>query len=244
MITLNTAMADQLDKFYQKLSGNMKEGASFDKTLIALLRDLITESKNILFEGDGYSDDWIKEAEKRNLTNVRSVPLALKEFTKKHNADLFSKHKVFSDKELEARYEIWLDTFIKQMQIESRVLGDLAINHVVPTAINYQNILIDNVKGLKEILDGKDYREMSQPHIDSIKKISAHVKNIRQMVSNMVDARKKANDAQDIAESALLYDKEVQVWFDQIRYHIDKLELICDDNIWPLPKYRELLFMR
>ncbi|WP_462279958.1 glutamine synthetase III family protein [Salinivirga cyanobacteriivorans] len=244
MITLNTAMADQLDKFYQKLSGNMKEGASFDKTLIALLRDLITESKNILFEGDGYSDDWIKEAEKRNLTNVRSVPLALKEFTKKHNADLFSKHKVFSDKELEARYEIWLDTFIKQMQIESRVLGDLAINHVVPTAINYQNILIDNVKGLKEILDGKDYREMSQPHIDSIKKISGHVKNIREMVSNMVDARKKANDAQDIAESALLYDKEVQVWFDQIRYHIDKLELICDDNIWPLPKYRELLFMR
>ncbi len=244
MIALNTATADQLEKFYTKLSEAMNSGQSFDKTLISLLRDEIIESKNILFEGDGYSDDWVAEAEKRGLTNVRSVPGALKEFTDQKNIDLFKRHNVFSAKELEARYEIRLDTFIKQMQIESRVLGDLAINHVVPTAISYQNILIRNVEGLKQILEGKDYKELSQPHIDSIKKISGHVKNIREMVSKMVDERKKANEAENIAKSAAIYDTEVQVYFEEIRYHIDKLELICDDNLWPLPKYRELLFMR
>ncbi|PLX23875.1 MAG: glutamine synthetase type III [Salinivirgaceae bacterium] len=244
MIVLNTAMADQLEKFYKKLSDKMKGGKSFDKVLISLLRDEILTSKTVLFEGDGYSDNWVKEAEGRGLTNVRSVSEALKSFVKKDSEKLFSKHNVFTKKELEARYEISLDMFIKQMQIESRVLGDLAINHVVPTAIQYQNILIDNVKGLKEILDGKDYREMSQPHIDSIKKISGHVKSIREMVSKMVDARKKANEAETIVKSADIYDKKVQIWFDEIRYHIDKLELICDDNMWPLPKYRELLFIR
>jgi glutamine synthetase len=244
MIVLNTAMADQLEKFYKKLSDKLKGGKSFDKTLISVLRDEILASKTVLFEGDGYSDDWVKDAESRGLSNVRSVSDALRSFVTKESEELFSKHNVFSPKELEARYEISLDMFIKQMQIESRVLGDLAINHVVPTAIQYQNILIDNVKGLKEILEGKDYREMSQPHIDSIKKISGHVKNIREMVSKMVDARKAANEAKDIVESAGLYDKKVQIWFDEIRYHIDKLELICDDNMWPLPKYRELLFIR
>jgi glutamine synthetase len=244
MIVLNTAMADQLEKFYKKLSDKLKGGKSFDKTLISVLRDEILASKTVLFEGDGYSDDWVKDAESRGLSNVRSVSDALRSFVTKESEELFSKHNVFSPKELEARYEISLDMFIKQMQIESRVLGDLAINHVVPTAIQYQNILIDNVKGLKEILEGKDYREMSQPHVDSIKKISGHVKNIREMVSKMVDARKAANEAKDIVESAGLYDKKVQIWFDEIRYHIDKLELICDDNMWPLPKYRELLFIR
>jgi glutamine synthetase len=244
MIVLNTAMADQLEKFYKKLSDKMKDGKPFDKTLISLLRDEILKSKTILFEGDGYSENWIKEAESRGLSNIRSVSEALKSFVKKDSEKLFSKHNVFTKKELEARYEISLDMFIKQMQIESRVLGDLAINHVVPTAIQYQNILIDNVKGLQEILEGKEYREMSQPHIDSIRKISGHVKSIREMVSKMVDARKKANDAEDIVKSADIYDKKVQIWFDEIRYHIDKLELICDDNMWPLPKYRELLFIR
>ena len=186
----------------------------------------------------------MKEAEKRGLTNIRSVPEALRQFIDDKNISLFDEHNVFTAKELEARYEIRLDTFIKQMQIESRVLGDLAINHVVPTAIVYQNTLIDNVKGLKEILEGKDYKEMAQPHIDSIRKISGHVKHIREMVTQMVDTRKEANEAIDIAQSAHLYDTKVQIWFDQIRYHIDKLELIIDDNIWPLPKYRELLFIR
>ncbi len=244
MIALNTATADQLEKFYVKLSDALKAGKSFDKTLISLLREEILESKKVLFEGDGYSQEWLTEAEKRGLTNVRSVPAALKEFTAKKNIDLFKRHSVFSDKELEARYEIKLDTFIKQMQIESRVLGDLAINHIVPTAISYQNILIKNVEGLKVILEGKEYKELSQPHIDSIKKISGHVKNIRELVSKMVDARKSANEAPDIAQSAALYDSGVQIFFEQIRYHIDKLELICDDNLWPLPKYRELLFIR
>lgn len=244
MIALNTAMAGQLTDFYNKLAANLKEGNSFDKTLIEALRNEILTARTILFEGDGYSENWIAEAEKRGLTNIRSVPDALKELTSDKTIRLFQQNNVFTPRELVARYEIKLDTFIKQLQIESRVLGDLAINHVVPTAIQYQNILIENVKGLKEILDEKDYKELSQPHIDSIKKISGHVKSIREMVSRMVDARKEANETTDIVDMAHVYDKEIQVWFDEIRYHIDKLELICDDNMWPLPKYRELLFIR
>ncbi|MFO7864984.1 MAG: glutamine synthetase III [Salinivirgaceae bacterium] len=244
MIALNTAMAEQLNKFYTNLSAQLKTKEHFTKTLLEALRNEINVAKPILFEGDGYSQNWLIEAENRGLTNIRSVPEALEALISTESAQLFSKHNVLSEKELEARYEIMLDTFIKQIQIESRVLGDLAINHIVPTAIKYQNVLIKNVEGLKGILDMKDYKELSQPHIDSIKKISGHVKSIREMVSRMVDSRKDANEASDIAASARVYDKEVQVWFDEIRHHIDKLELICDDNIWPLPKYRELLFMR
>ncbi|MDA3868261.1 MAG: glutamine synthetase III [Salinivirgaceae bacterium] len=166
MIALNTAMADQLNKFYMNLSAQLKNGESFTKTLLEALRNEINVAKSILFEGDGYSQNWLIEAENRGLTNIRSVPEALEALISTESTQLFSKYNVLSEKELEARYEIMLDTFIKQIQIESRVLGDLAINHIVPTAIKYQNVLIKNVEGLKGILDMKDYKELSQPHID------------------------------------------------------------------------------
>ena len=244
MIALNTAVCDQIEQFYNKITKKIDSGQKFEKALIHLLKEEISYSKQIRFEGDGYSNNWIDEAQSRGLSNINSVPEALKEFVKKPILELFERHQVLTSREMKARYEIKLDTFVKQIQIESRVLGDLAINHVVPTAINYQNILIKNVKGLKDILNEEEYLELAKPHIESIKKISGHLKNIREYVSKMVAARKVINDKHDIEFQAEHYNNEVQIWFEKIRYHIDKLELICDDAIWPIPKYRELLFIR
>jgi glutamine synthetase len=194
-----------------------------------------------LFEGDGYSEAWAKEAEKRGLPNVKTTPLALDAFVKEGAKKLFEKFDIYSKKELEARHEIQLESYIKKIQIEARVIGDLASTYILPPAIKYQNVLIENIKGLKELgMDESAYSSQMQ----IAQKISEHVSVIGTKVKEMIEARKVANGIEDTREKAIKYCDDVKKHFDEIRYHVDKLELLVDDELWELPKYRELLFLR
>jgi len=242
MIALNTAMADQLEKFYKEVQVKIKSGIKRDEAIFQVLKQYIIESKKIVFEGNGYSDDWVVEAKERGLTNIGDVPSALKAFISKTNIDMFSKHKVLNPIEMEARYEIRMETYKKKIQIESRVLGDLAINHIIPTAIRYQNVLIENVKGMRDLLNTGEFNRQAGLQLETLKKISSHISNINEKVKLMIDERKKANLIKDIVEQAYAYSEEVKPYLEDIRTHIDKLELIVDDELWPLPKYREMLF--
>ncbi len=244
MIVLNTAMANQLKEFKNDVDAIIAKNVKKDEAIFRILRKYIIESKAIRFEGNGYGEEWLAEAEKRGLSNIANVPDALKAFISKKSIQLFSDNNILSKRELEARHEIRLENYKKSIQIESRVLGDLAVNHIIPTAIKYQNTLIENVKGLKELFGAEDYDEMATPHLLSIKKISRHISNIRQLVVEMVDFRKAANKKLSCSDIAEAYSKEVRPQLDKIRYHIDKLELIVADEMWTLPKYRELLFTR
>ncbi|MFM9987383.1 glutamine synthetase III [Flavobacterium sp.] len=244
MTTLNTIVAKQLKDFKKEVdtlieSKDMKK----DDAIFNVLREYIKKSKKILFEGDGYSDAWEQEAKKRGLSNFKTTPLALKAKVSKQALDLFSEMNVMNHVEVEARYEIELEEYTKKIQIEGRVLGDIARNHVIPTAIKYQNTLIENVKGLKDIF-GDDFKKIGKEQIVLIKEISEHIEGINTKVEAMTDARKKANvitDAQKMAES---YCDAVKPYFDDIREHCDKLELLVDNESWTLTKYRELLFTK
>jgi glutamine synthetase len=244
MTTLNSIVAKQLKDFKKEVDALIeKNDLKKDEAIFNVLREYIKETKNILFEGDGYSDAWEKEAKKRGLSNHKTTPLALKAKVSKKALDLFKDLNVMNHVEVEARYEIELEEYTKKIQIEGRVLGDIARNHVIPTAIRYQNTLIENVRGLKEIF-GKDFEKIAKEQISLIKEISAHIEGINSNVEAMTEARKKANaltDAQKMAES---YCDKVKPYFDVIRGHCDKLELLVDDEIWTLTKYRELLFTR
>lgn len=244
MTTLNSIVAKQLIDFKKEVDTLIeKKDLKKDEAIFNVLREYIKETKNILFEGDGYSDAWEKEARKRGLSNHKTTPLALKAKVSKKALDLFKDLNVMNHVEVEARYEIELEEYTKKIQIEGRVLGDIARNHVIPTAIRYQNTLIENVRGLKEIF-GKDFEKIAKEQISLIKEISSHIEGINSNVEDMTEARKKANaltDAQKMAES---YCDKVKPYFDVIRGHCDKLELLVDDEIWTLTKYRELLFTR
>ena len=205
-----------------------------------MLREYIKDSKAIRFEGDGYGDSWEKEAKKRGLSNNKTTPEALKVKITKKVIDLFEEMDVMNKVELEARYEIDLELYTKRVQIESRVLGDVARNHIVPTAIIYQNTLLENTKNLKEIF-GTEFKNIAKEQIELIMVISNHITEINSLVNKMVEERKKANKYNGI-KSAEYYCRKVKPFFDQIRYHCDKLETMVDDNLWPLTKYRELLF--
>jgi glutamine synthetase len=207
------------------------------------LREYIKVSKKILFEGDGYSEAWEIEAGKRGLSNFKTTPEALKARASKQALDLFSEMGIMNHIEVEARYEIELEEYTKKIQIEGRVLGDLSQNHVIPTAIRYQNTLIENVKGLKEIF-GADFEKIAKEQIILIKEISGHIEGINSKVHEMTEARKKANAIADAHEMALAYCDKVKPFFEEIRSHCDKLELLVDDEIWTLTKYRELLFTK
>lgn len=244
MIVLNTAVANQLQLFKQEVEALMHKKVKKDEAILQVLRAYITSSKSIRFEGNGYSEEWLKEAASRGFTNVSSAPEALTAFTDEKTIQLFEKNKILTARELHARHEIRLENYVKSIQIESRVLGDLAINHIIPTALKYQNVLITNVKGLKDLFGVEDYDELATPHLQSIKKISNHISFIRKLVVDMVSRRKELNAVEILHDRALAYNKEVKVFMDEIRFHIDKLELIVDDEEWPLPKYRELLFSR
>jgi glutamine synthetase len=197
----------------------------------------------ILFEGDGYSEEWEIEAVKRGLSNSKTTPVALKAKIDPKLIKLFGDLKIMNHVEIEARYEIELEEYTKKIQIEGRVLGDLARNHVIPTAIRYQNTLIENVKGMKEIF-GKDFENIAKEQITLIKKISKHIEGINTNVEEMTQARKAANLLTDAQEMAEVYCDKVKPYFEDIRNHCDKLELMVDDEIWPITKYRELLFTR
>jgi glutamine synthetase len=239
MTALNTIVADQLDKFYDAVSKEIEKGEEKRLAIVNVLRKYIKESKDVRFEGDGYSDEWVKEAEKRKLGNVKNMVRALDAYTSKKSAELFEKHGVMSHKENEARVEIKLESYIKRVQIEARVIGDLAMNHIVPTAINYQTKLIENANGLKGL--GVDNKTVVQ----TIKEISGHIDTIKNNVRAMIEERKRINKVTDTHKRAIGYCDDIkEKYFDVIRDAVDKLELLVDNEDWPLVKYRELLFLR
>ncbi|UBM61929.1 glutamine synthetase III [Candidatus Sulfidibacterium hydrothermale] len=244
MFVLNTIVAEQMTKFKAEVDALMEKGMLKDAAIFNVVKSYIQASKAIRFEGNSYSSEWVEEAAKRGLSNNRNTPDALPEFISEKSVALFEKHNVLSRKELLARNEIKLEKYIKKIQIEARVLGDLAVNHILPTAIQYQNRLIENAKGLKEILDAKSFQQLSKNEVSTIKEISDHVAGIKEGVSEMVEARKKANAIENTLEKAVAYRDTVLSRFEDIRRHVDKLELLVDDNLWPLPKYRELLFIK
>jgi len=243
MIALNMIVADQLNKFLKDLKAVTGKKVKLDDAILTLLKKYIKESKNIRFEGNNYGQEWLKEAAKRGLSNHKTTPDALKALVQKKFVDLYERTQVLTPREVHARFEIGLEDYTKKIQIESRVIGDLVSNHVIPVAIRYQNILVDNVKGLKQVLDLKTYGKISQNQMEQITEISEHIDKIMTYVNEMTEARKVANKIQDPEEKAESYCHRVLPYFDKIRYHSDKLELMVDDEVWPLPKYRELLFI-
>jgi|TARA_B110000261_G_scaffold57207_1_gene67445 glutamine synthetase len=239
MTVLNVIVADQLLDFHGKLVKKIDAGDEKRLAAIEILRDYIKLSKKIRFEGDGYSLDWEKEAKKRGLSNVRDTPRALDFLITEKSKSLFKRHGVLNEIEIQARYEIMLENYIMKVQIEARVIGDLALNHIIPTAIIYQNKLIQNANGLKGLeINAEDI-------IETIQDLSKHINRIKKLTSEMVEERKKVNKMEDSRTRAIAYCDQVKAkYFDQIRYSVDKLELLVDDEDWPLVKYRELLFLR
>ena len=239
MMVLNTIMAEQLSDFYKKVNKLIDDGREKRLAIIDVLRDYIKESKAIRFEGDGYSDEWVTEAKKRKLSNEATTPRALDFSVTNKAVRLYERHKVMSKVELEARYDIQLENYIMKVQIESRMMGDIASNMIIPTATKYQSKLIENAKGLMELeLDASEIKK-------TIEEVSTHINNVRRLSHEMTEERKRINQIDDIREKAIEYCDNVKTkYFQPLRYAVDKLELLVDDEDWPLPKYRELLFLR
>jgi len=244
MIVLNSIMAKQLDEFKISVDKLIEDGVKKDEAIFQVLKGLIINSKPIRFNGDGYSDDWVQEAAKRGLTNINSVPDSLAAYLSKESKELFSNLGILNESELEGRTEVEYEKFIMKIQIEARVLGDIAINHIVPTAVEYQTMLLENVKYLKDVFSAEEFKQLASGRLALIKEIGGHISAIKTKSKEMVEARKKANIVEEIMDKAEVYDKTVRPYLDDIRSHIDKLELIVDNEKWPLPKYRELLFVR
>ncbi len=244
IIVLNTAVADQLTIFNREVKALMKKKVKKDEAIFQVLRKYIMESKSIRFDGNNYSEAWMKEASTRKLADNKDVPASMDDYLSEKSVALFNRQGVLDMRELEGRTEVRLETYIKKIQIEARVLGDLAINHILPTAIKYQSELIENVRGLKEVFENGEYRELAAERLARIKEISDHISAIMKDVNAMVEERKKANRVEDTRKRAGLYSQKVRPYLEIIRDHIDRLELIVDNEVWPLPKYRELLFVR
>ena len=243
MMALNTMVANQLKDFKANVDARIVKGVKKDEAILKELQKLITESKKIRFEGNGYGEEWLKEANKRGLSNLTSSLEAIEVYKQKRVIKLFDDMDVLTPRELNSRYEIELEKLVMKLQIEGRVLGDLIKNHVIPTAYNYQNKLIENVQGLKSIF-GEEGDKISRSQMELIKKIAIHVDTLDGLVEKMTDGRRKANKLKDPKDKAEAYTKNVKVYFDDIRYHANKLETLIDDEIWPLPKLREMLFTR
>ncbi|MEN9339962.1 MAG: hypothetical protein RIQ62_1274 [Bacteroidota bacterium] len=241
MTILNTIMADTLIGFKKEVDALIEAGEKKEIAVMHIIRKYIAESKAICFEGDNYSEAWAQEAEKRGLNNFKDTPRALDVFATERTKKLFEDHKIFTHIELEARHEIMLEEYVKKVQIEARLVGYLASNSILPPSVQYQNTLIENVKGLKDLgLTVESYRSQ----LNIIENISKHIQGVSENVEKMIEARKKANDIEDMHERAFAYCDTVKPYFDTIRYHADKLELVVDDKLWSLPKYREMLFLR
>jgi len=244
MIALNAAVAEQLIDFKTKVDGRIANGEELTHALLAEIKKLIVQSKAIHFDGNGYSDEWKEEAARRGLDCETSTPKIFDAYLSTASVEMFRKTGVFSEIELEARNEVKWEMYTKKIQIEARVLGDLAINHVIPVATRYQSILLDNVFKIKSLFEGEKCDKISSQDLATIEKISDHITVIREEVAKMVSGRKVANKIESEREKAIAYHDNVVPCMDVIRYHIDKLELMVDDEMWPLPKYRELLFIR
>ncbi len=242
MTVLNTIMADTLKQFKADVDGLVEKGDKKEIAIMQVIQKYIVESKAVLFEGDGYSEQWHQEAERRGLPNLKTTPVALDAMVTKKAKDLFERNHVYTHTELEARHEIELEKYIKKVQIEARIMGDLAINHILPAAISYQNKLSTNISGLKSAgLAADAYASQT----DLLQQVSKHIQVIYTQVNAMVEARKVANNIEDTRKKAIAYEADVKsAFFDEIRYHVDKLEHLVDDDKWTLPKYREMLFLR
>jgi len=243
MAALNTMVAKQLNEFADKIKAEVDKGVKKDEAILKELQKLIKASKKIRFEGNGYSDEWVKEAEKRGLSNLKDTPRALVALRDKKVKKLYAELNVLSERELDARVEIELEKYRMQIQIESRMCGDLALNHIIPTAIKYQNTLINNVQGIHAVL-GSSAKKASAVQTEMIKEISSRIEGIKTNVDQMIEARKKANKIEDAYDSAVAYCDNVKPYMEKIRYDADKLELAVADDLWPMPKLRELLFTR
>ncbi|MFN8239259.1 MAG: glutamine synthetase III [Bacteroidales bacterium] len=244
MIVLNAAVARQLEKFGVEVDAIIKKGRKKDEAIFQVLKKYIIESQRIRFEGDGYSEEWKKEAVKRGLHIITSVPDTLKCYLTTDARKVLVDTGVLSDKELESRVEVEYEKFIKKVQIQARVLGDLAINHIVPIGINYMSSLIENVRGLREVFNDLEFERLAGARKEMIVTLSDHISAIKRLVNEMVEERKKANIIPGLYDKAVAYENNVKPYFDEIREHIDKLERVVDNEMWPLPKYRELLFTR
>jgi glutamine synthetase len=241
MTILNTIVADQLIIFRKEVEAVLEKGVKKELAIMEVLKKYVKDSKKIRFEGNGYSEEWVEEAAKRGLSNLKTTPEALAVYARPESIDLFTKHGIYSKEEMHARHEIELENYIKKIQIESRVIGDMAINHIVSTSLKYQTQLVENVKGQKEI--GIDPQYFA-PTIEMIKRISEYTSTIVRLQNEMTEARKIANNVENLEERATMYGTKVKGFFEEIRYAVDKLELIVDDDEWPLPKYRELLLIK
>lgn len=244
MIVINAAMAHQLNEFKTQIDKLVNGGMEQEEALYKVLKETIIASQNIRFEGDGYSEEWKAEAARRGLTNICHVPEAILKFNDKQSRAVLIGEKIFNENELFCRIEVELEKFTKKVQIESRVLGDLAINHIVPTAVIYQNRLLENLRGLKEIFSTEEYEELTEDRKNLVREIQNRILAIKKAVHNMTEARKVANHLGSQVEKAFSYEEQVRPYLEEIRDHIDHLELEIDDEIWPLPKYRELLFTK
>ncbi len=242
MTVLNTIMAQTLRQFKKDVDALIEKGEKKEIAIMHVIRQYIVDSEKVLFEGDGYSAAWEKEAEKRGLPNVKTTPLALDAMVSEKAKELFESNHIYTHSELEARHEIELEKYIKKVQIESRIMGELATSHVLPAAIRYQTLLTRNITGLKEA-GVKEAAYANQLQI--LEKISEHINTVSDLVEKMILARKTANEMTDTRTRAIAYQSQVKdLYFDPIRYHVDKLELLVDDREWYLPKYREMLFLR
>jgi glutamine synthetase len=241
MMVLNTIVANQLASFRKEVEAIAKKGVKKDEAILRVLRQYIVGSKAIRFEGNGYSDEWVKDAKKRGLSNITTTPPALDAFVSKKSLKLFEENGIFSHREAEARHEIMLETYIKKIEIESRVIGDLAQNHILPAAIRYQTIIAENVDSLKDCgLKADAY----STQLDMVKEISTHVTEISKNVKAMIIARDKALDVSHARDKAIAFCDKVKPYFDLIRHHVDSLEMMVDDEMWPIVKYRELVTIR
>ncbi len=242
MTVLNTIMAETLKQFKKDVDALMEKGDKKEIAIMHVIREYIVASEKVLFEGDGYSEAWAKEAERRGLPNVKTTPLALDAMVTDKAKHLFEHNNIYTHEELEARHEIELEKYIKKVQIESRIMGELATSHILPPAIRYQNLLANNIRGLKEAgLPEFSYSNQKQ----ILDKISEHINKASDLVEKMIEARKVCNNMENTRTKAVAYQSQVKdAFFDQIRYHADKLELLVDDREWYLPKYREMLFLR
>ncbi len=244
MIALNAAVAGQLTDFKQAVDARIAGGMTTENALLAEIKKIVTESIDICFDGNGYSDEWKAEAARRGLDCETSVPLIFDRYLTPESIEMFTKTNVFTPVELQARNEVKWEIYTKKIQIEARVLGDLAINHIVPVATRYQSVLLDNVFKIKSLFPAEKSELIATQDMDVIEKIAFHMLNIKEKVNAMVEARKVANKITSEREKAIAYHDTVAPLLDEIRYHIDKLELMVDNEMWSLPKYRELLFIR
>jgi glutamine synthetase len=244
MIVINAAMAHQLNEFKAQIDALVAEGMEQEEALYKVLKDTIIASRNIRFEGDGYSEEWKEEAAKRGLTNICHVPEAIMHFNDEQSKKVLIGENIFNENELNCRIEVELEKFTKKVQIESRVLGDLAINHIIPTAVTYQNRLLENLRGLRETFSPEEYELLGSERREVVKNIQLRLLSIKQLVREMTEARHIANHLSSQVEKAYSYEENVNPYMQKIREHIDELEMEIDDEIWPLPKYRELLFTK